>query len=524
MTTIQFNDKQFECKAQENLLDAFFRSKIEVPFSCRQGTCQVCLIQAVSGDIPTVAQIGLSQHLKETHHLLPCRCYPSSDMVLKSPDDEEIYTAATITALESLGKHIKSVTIKPSGGLSAYKTGQFFNIKTSLDSKVRSYSFAGQYQGDESFTTHVQKVSGGVFSSWVFDQAKVGDEVQVHYPLGECFVSKNHQASGKLLIATGSGLGAAVAIALEILESDYEKEVHLYHASKDDTGLYMLDELCALAAQYENFNYVPCVSKLKSKQANIAFGPIGTLVFDQFETLKGWEVYLYGNPAMVKSAIEIAVSKQCTQDNIFYDAFDYAQEGESIEVSNKMEFIEEEKRAFKPDPKMWAALDDGKRLSLILNDFYDKVLSDPLLSPFFTGVTKGHIVGKQYAFMNQIFTGNDSYFGDRPRNAHHWMVISDSLFDHREKLFADSCIKCGLQEPFLSQILALDESYREMMVKTRVWPRITDGEIKEIKGFEELVLDIGSICNGCEAALEPGVTVHYHGRTGEMFCMKCQSS
>ena len=41
----------------------------------------------------------------------------------------------------------------------------------------------------------------------------------------------------------------------------------------------------------------------------------------------------------------------------------------------------------KPDPEMWAALDQGEKLTQILTDFYTRVFADPRLSPFFEGVT-----------------------------------------------------------------------------------------------------------------------------------------
>lgn len=531
MVTITFSNNVFDCNEQENLLDSFFRNKIDVPFSCRNGTCQACLIRTVSGEITPESQVGLSQHLKDTRHVLPCLCYPITDMELKSPCIEDIYSSARITKLKNLSDNIKQVTIKPEKRLSEYKTGQFINIRTGLDNKVRSYSLVSQYIkdgiNDKETEIHVQKIDDGTFSSWIFKGAKAGDDIQIHYPLGACFASDNNSVAGKLLIATGSGLGAVMAIAKKALASGYDKKVYLYHSSKDDSGLYLLDELLVLENKYKNFKYFPCVSKHKSNQACIAFGQVDEQAFEKVQTLHGWEVYLYGNPVMVKSASKKAASLGCEQNYIFCDAFEYGenvQYNRSADETDQMEFIEEEKRLFEPNPTMWEALKNGERLNQILNDFYDKVLVDPLLSPFFKGVTKSHIVGKQYAFLNQVYTGKDCYFGDRPRNAHHWMIISDSLFDHRERLFADSCIKFGLKEPFLSQILAFDESYRQAIVKTKVWPRITDGEIKPIKGFEEMILDIGSICDGCEKELDSGDKVHYHDRTGEMFCEECNGN
>ena len=518
MPKIIFGTHHFHCKDNENLLDAFFRNKVDIPFSCRNGTCHACVTKVVSGKICEPSQSGLSKQLKESNHILPCRCYPEGDMVLSPPLIEDIFSQAKVTSIEELSETIFSVSFKPDAETLEFKTGQFVNIRTKLDNKVRSYSITNHFQGSESIISiHVKRIDSGVFSQWVFENANIGDEIQVQYPLGASYVTHDNSVTGKLLIASGSGLGAAYAIAKASLNDGYDKVVHLVHVVKSEEDLYYLEELKNLSNQYPNFQFEILTDNDSSECVDSIFGKFGLL--------ENWEVYLYGNPKLVKASIQTARNKGVQEEKIISDAFEYAQIPEyfqSEEDSNKMEFVEEEKRQFTPDIEMWKALGEGKLLNQILNDFYDKVLADDLLSPFFKGVTKSHIVGKQYAFLNQVFTGKDCYFGDRPRNAHHWMIISDKLFNYREKLFADSCIKFGFKEPFLSQMLELNESYRAAIVKTRMWPRIDKGEVKPIKGYEEMILDIGGICDGCHKELSPGEKVHYHDLTGEMFCNECR--
>ena len=100
--------------------------------------------------------------------------------------------------------------------------------------------------------------------------------------------------------------------------------------------------------------------------------------------------------------------------------------------------------ALAPNLELWAALGHGEKLTAILTEFYTLAFSDPLLSPFFRDVTKQRLIGKQYNFMYEILTGEPVYFGERPRNAHHWMVISDDLFNYRETLLAQVERRHGL--------------------------------------------------------------------------------
>jgi truncated hemoglobin YjbI len=175
----------------------------------------------------------------------------------------------------------------------------------------------------------------------------------------------------------------------------------------------------------------------------------------------------------------------------------------------------------KPDPEMWAALDGGERLTAILQDFYERAYVDPRLSPFFEGVTRQRAIEKQYSFLRQIFTGEDVYFGDRPSNAHHWMVISEDLFDHREALMESCLRRHGLPEHLVARWGAVEEVFRKVIVKAAPRPRKIHGIELPVDGYGTVELAIGSLCDGCEGAMESGSRARYHLRTGRTYCGAC---
>jgi truncated hemoglobin YjbI/ferredoxin len=174
-----------------------------------------------------------------------------------------------------------------------------------------------------------------------------------------------------------------------------------------------------------------------------------------------------------------------------------------------------------PDGELWEALGEGTLLREILERFYDIVYKDERLSPFFTDVTKARAVEKQYLYLRQLFSGEKVYFGDRPRNAHHWMVISDELFDYREALMASCLREAGLPEHLVTRWLAVEESFRSDIVKDQPVSRVMNGVEMPLDGFGEEVLDVGSICDGCESEIEPGTRVRYHLRLGKLYCPQC---
>lgn len=173
------------------------------------------------------------------------------------------------------------------------------------------------------------------------------------------------------------------------------------------------------------------------------------------------------------------------------------------------------------DPELWRALGEGTRLREILEDFYARVFEDEVLAPYFRGVTRERLVGQVFSFMRDALTGERQYFGMQPRTAHHWMVISDEIFDHREALMEDTLRRHGLSEPLVQRWRLLEESFRGDVVKEVPWPLVLDGVEMPLEGFGEADLEVGTMCDGCGRAIEAGEHVRYHLRLGSTYCRGC---
>jgi len=179
--------------------------------------------------------------------------------------------------------------------------------------------------------------------------------------------------------------------------------------------------------------------------------------------------------------------------------------------------------ALEPDPELWAALDDGRRLTEILEDFYTRVYADPQLSPLFEDTSQEWIRRKQYSFLRSKFTGEDIYFGYRPRNAHHAMVISDALFDHRAELMRSCLRDAGLPLHLMERWMEYEEVFRKQIVKSAPVPLKIGGVEQPLEGYEAMVVEVGSLCDGCEQPLDEGTPAQFHVRTGKLYCEACMA-
>ena len=68
------------------VLQACEAAGIDLPNSCRNGTCRTCLCRFDSGSVRYLVDWpGLSIEEKRDNYLLPCVAVPTSDLVVKAP-------------------------------------------------------------------------------------------------------------------------------------------------------------------------------------------------------------------------------------------------------------------------------------------------------------------------------------------------------------------------------------------------------------------------------------------------------
>lgn len=175
----------------------------------------------------------------------------------------------------------------------------------------------------------------------------------------------------------------------------------------------------------------------------------------------------------------------------------------------------------KPNPILWEQLGGDEKMRTILTTFYKKVYADKQLAPFFERITIERIIGKQFAFLKENIVGEQIYLGEQPRNSHHWMVISESLFQHRMDLMHQS-----LQEHLVPQILIkelemYEFQFKEDIVKSQAWLKQIGNLFIDTEKYEECHLDEATICDYCGAEIAKGSLVRFHTRIGKLACQNC---
>lgn len=84
---------------EQPLLASARAAGIELPSSCRNGTCRTCLCRLIQGQVSyRIEWPGLSFEEKRNGFILPCVAYPASDLVMDAPEAKRLNASAPSAA------------------------------------------------------------------------------------------------------------------------------------------------------------------------------------------------------------------------------------------------------------------------------------------------------------------------------------------------------------------------------------------------------------------------------------------
>jgi len=505
---IKFDGKKYHLGSGETALDAMLRGGANLSFSCRKGSCHSCLLEAVSGELGEESQARLSQEMREKNLFLPCVTSNATEVEARKPDLSQWFAEALVTEKKQLSKDVWELSLEPLSPME-WRAGQFINMQNEAGD-TRSYSIASIKETDYFISLHIRHYPDGKVSDWVASGLQVDDIVKVQGPSGTCYYDAEMADRPILLIAVGTGAAPLIGVARDALRRGHSAPISFYHGAAIEENLYLKDQLATLQKEHPNFH---------ATSASLENNPdrgITEMALADHPLLSEHVVFLAGAPDVIEEARIKAVSACAKLSEIHSDPFETA-EPYMPRDAEKMADI-------KPDPELWAALDNGKTLKKILVDFYDLVFEDARLAPFFHKVTKERVAGKQFEFVANLLTGNRGSFVEPPFNSHHWMVISDELFNYREKMFFGVVAKYNIPEHLSARLASIHETFRREIVKSVERGIVHDGVEVTRTGYSNEVMEVASVCDGCYDEIVAGSIVRMHQRTGEVFCLSCEAT
>lgn len=112
-----------------------------------------------------------------------------------------------------------------------------------------------------------------------------------------------------------------------------------------------------------------------------------------------------------------------------------------------------------PTKSLYERLGGEAAIEAAVVDFYERVMSDPSLAPFFEHLDMDAQIKKQIAFMKMAFGGPNKYTGKDLRTAHAQLVASkgltDSHFDAVAKHLGDTLTELGVDAATTSEVIGV---------------------------------------------------------------------
>ncbi len=136
--------------------------------------------------------------------------------------------------------------------LFTYKQGQYLTLRLHLGGRElrRSYSMSSSPLENRLAVT-VKKVSGGQASTFLHDQAQIGDTLEIAPPQGRFFNDLNPEKRRTYyLFAAGSGITPLLSIIKTTLEAEPMSAIFLLYGSRNEESIIFRDELDRLSERY----------------------------------------------------------------------------------------------------------------------------------------------------------------------------------------------------------------------------------------------------------------------------------
>ena len=165
---------------------------------------------------------------------------------------------AEICSIKQLTKHTWKFSVKFQNNF-IFIPGQFITIR--LRGIKRSYSIASFSHNKDVIELIIVKVDNGKLTTILFNDASVGEKLEVKGPKGKFILPKDINRD-LFFICTGTGLAPFKSILDEInISGKYPRRIFLIFGTRTKSDLLFFEEMKGLVKSIPNFNYIPVLSR-----------------------------------------------------------------------------------------------------------------------------------------------------------------------------------------------------------------------------------------------------------------------
>ena len=333
--SIANSGRSFAVAPGRTLLDAALDAGLNLPHSCKGGSCGTCRARLLAGRVvyPNGVPLGLSDAEVAEGLILLCQARAQGDISVETfevglADRVEIKRLpCRIERTERWSHDVMGVFLKlPAAERFEFEPGQYVDIMLPKGGR-RSFSIASPPHDARLLELHVRRVPGGGFTDRLFAQEARGVLLTLEGPLGHFIYrapgpnAEGARARPMLLIGGGTGLAPLKSIIRHVVESGLPRDMALYWGVRAERDLYAHGALEELAGR--SLRYVPVLS-CPEPGWNGRRGYVHEAVLADFESLDDLEIYASGPPEMIEAIRREFPARGMGLGQLSFDSFDYA--------------------------------------------------------------------------------------------------------------------------------------------------------------------------------------------------------
>jgi CDP-4-dehydro-6-deoxyglucose reductase len=324
------SDRGFSVVAERPLLDAALDAGLNLPHSCKGGSCGACRARLLKGEVryPNGRPLGLSDAESQEGYILLCQALAMSDLVVEIVEMGSAQTVeikrlpCRIERVQFLSHDVLAVFLRlPAAESMSFQPGQYLDIMLP-GGRRRSFSIASPPHDSRLLELHVRRVAGGEFTEPLFAVDARNALLSIEGPLGH-FVYRHAPGVPMLLVGGGTGLAPLKSILRHVLENDLKRELILYWGVRSERDLYAREELEGLARRHSQLRFRPVLSEPGATWPGRS-GWVHEAVLRDLGSLEGRDIYASGPPAMIDALRRDFVLHGAAPERLFFDSFDYA--------------------------------------------------------------------------------------------------------------------------------------------------------------------------------------------------------
>lgn len=325
--------KTFAASPDETILDAALRHGLNLPHSCRGGSCLSCKARVLEGTINYPHDRlppALDADEAAAGEALLCQAHAGSDVrirvreVLPASEVRIRRLPCRVVAIEQPADDVRVLHLQlPKVEPFEYRAGQYLDVVL-RDGRRRSFSIANPPDAGTPLELHVRHVPGGEFTQWVFESLKLKGLLRIEGPLGGFFLRES-AGRPEIFVAGGTGFAPLKAMLLEARSSQRPEQIHLYWGVRHRADLYAADWVSELVSDWPQLSFVPVLSEPAPDDAwSGRVGWVHEAVLEDFPELSGYEVYASGPPPMIEAIQTRFGAAGLDARQLHFDSFEYA--------------------------------------------------------------------------------------------------------------------------------------------------------------------------------------------------------